>query len=77
MFQINEKPLFLGHDYKSQLISIINILGKPLEEDIKADKNAKKFLLNLENKTGIGIENILKGVDKEAIDLLKVILLLI
>ena len=70
---LSKKFLFPGENYIAQIKLIIDVLGSPKPEDLDfiTNSSAKSFVLQFKNVKPKNFEDILKYDNKEAIDLVK------
>ena len=66
------QPIFSGKSSKDQFLKIMNVLGNPSEDDI--NNMCSNITVTLPIIKGVGLQNILKNVDPELIDLLSKVL---
>lgn len=73
------KPFLMGTDWKNQLFLILDLLGKPEQEDVSFVENAKarEFLKNYDSKIVSTFDSQFKSlnVDPQGMDLLKKLLI--
>lgn len=70
------KVLFRGRDFKHQVETICEVLGKPCEEDLAhvTSGRARKFLDGLPDNEGVDFETLFPEADKDGIDLMRKLL---
>lgn len=66
------KVMFPGRDFKHQVETICEVIGKPSEDDIThvTSNRARKFLEKLPDTDGIALEQLFPNAPKDGIDLM-------